>query len=640
MFGIFCSKCSHASPQEPGMDSGFIAKILPNLITITENIATVDPYITVDQFKDLLERLFGTLSGTEKVTFSSLLEFYRLVRKTQSIPDNVVVVLKTLSQAFLSFAENPVAGSSVHDQPRYRSADLRAEIMQQLPRNGVGMSHSVVGVEGAEARRLREEIEQALLPIPGGKALPITCNGNDGIFRLEDHTCDCYCDVCKLIKSYTGLKELRMSPREFERHCGMGHAKKWKASIRIKEKDKKIYKTLGHAMDRLKIFKSIDGAEDDDLMIKYARPKMKGAKASVTNIEISELEKVAMRMKNKAQRQGTLADTELEIVKQTGDDAGKDKSNPINGIVDEKGEKNSPRGNVCNNHESKESKKEIVQQELQQASKDGAIPEIAAWRITENNYLALNINFGKFTFSGILPNLSCAGGDIVNEKAKQDEVVHDKLPAEQKKVGNDVPQPNSSSGRAKKRKRPTSQPITKNPEEYHKLLISGPLEGTLCVLCGKPEEKSSAADSLGELMLVKLTNVHNAWVHDQCAKWSPDVYDPNGDGLLEGVKDAIRRGRMIRCKHCNEKGATLGCLVETCRSSYHLACARECNCTLRLDPYEVYCPKHIKFSEKYSAKKKSRPKPPADPEAKKKRKSLSPLSKLGDVAASHLTKTD
>eukprot|EP00890_Picochlorum_soloecismus_P003723 jgi/Picsp_1/4351/NSC_01857-R1_histone-lysine n-methyltransferase mll len=632
---------SYASKRDYRSETSFLAKILPNLITVAENIATVDPYITVDQFKELLERLFGSFAGTEQISFSSLLEFYRVVRKTQNIPDNVVVVLKTLSQAFMNFAENPVdmaRGSA--DQPRYRSADLRAEIMQQLPRNGIGMSPSVLGGEGAEARKLREEMEQTIIHIPGGKALPITCNGNDGIFRMEDHSCDCYCDVCKLIKTYAGLKELRMSPREFERHCGMGHAKKWKASLRIKEKDKKVYKTLGYALDRLKIFNSIDGGKDDDLMIKYGRPKMKGAKASVANIDIADLEKVANRLKNKAEKQELSPATEPEIVKQTGDDAGREKASPINGVVDAEEEKKSSSSKVCNDNEAEEKKKEFVQQELKQASTGGATPEIAAWSITENNYLTLDINFGNFIFSGILTNLSRSDGETSNGQAKQDEVVHDKITAEQREVGNAVPQPNPSSvGKAKKDKKPTSQPITKKSEEYNKLLTSGPPEGTLCVLCGKPEEKGSGPNSLGELMLVKLTNVNNAWVHGQCAKWSPDVYDPKGDGNLEGVKDAIRRGRMIRCKHCNERGATLGCLVETCRSSYHLACARECNCILKLGPYEVYCPKHLKFAEKCSAKKKSRPKSPADTEIKKKRKSLSPLSKLGDVAASHLTET-
>ena len=37
---------------------------------------------------------------------------------------------------------------------------------------------------------------------------------------------------------------------------------------------------------------------------------------------------------------------------------------------------------------------------------------------------------------------------------------------------------------------------------------------------------------------------------------------------------AVRRGRLIKCKVCNSKGATLGCHVATCKNSAHLPCAR------------------------------------------------------------------
>ena len=59
------------------------------------------------------------------------------------------------------------------------------------------------------------------------------------------------------------------------------------------------------------------------------------------------------------------------------------------------------------------------------------------------------------------------------------------------------------------------------------------------------------------------------------------------------MRDAIRRGRMLRCKTCNLKGATLGCLKKTCRASYHLSCARNHGCLLNVDPYVVACPEHV-----------------------------------------------
>ncbi len=67
----------------------------------------------------------------------------------------------------------------------------------------------------------------------------------------------------------------------------------------------------------------------------------------------------------------------------------------------------------------------------------------------------------------------------------------------------------------------------------------------------------------------------------------------SGDGELVGVKDAIRRGRMLKCKVCGEKGATLGCFLRTCRCSFHLPCARRNKNVIQMDPYYVACPEHF-----------------------------------------------
>lgn len=52
------------------------------------------------------------------------------------------------------------------------------------------------------------------------------------------------------------------------------------------------------------------------------------------------------------------------------------------------------------------------------------------------------------------------------------------------------------------------------------------------------------------------------------------------EGRLEGLPAEVRRGRSLKCKECGTKGATLGCHVATCRSSFHLPCARKSNCLL------------------------------------------------------------
>jgi len=114
---------------------------------------------------------------------------------------------------------------------------------------------------------------------------------------------------------------------------------------------------------------------------------------------------------------------------------------------------------------------------------------------------------------------------------------------------------------------------------------------------------------------------------------------------LEGVKEALRRGRMLRCKVCNERGATLGCLKRTCRASYHLSCAREHNCLLHIDPYVVACPEHVASLPNSTTRRRAsanpRPRKPAGeqpkalpaPTARQKSKSAAGLDALGQIAA-------
>lgn len=73
-------------------------------------------------------------------------------------------------------------------------------------------------------------------------------------------------------------------------------------------------------------------------------------------------------------------------------------------------------------------------------------------------------------------------------------------------------------------------------EAYERLLVSGPPPGTKCALCEKDVvdvipasdrgAMGRALHGLGGLMVVRITAVSNVWIHDQCARWSPEVYDP------------------------------------------------------------------------------------------------------------------
>ena len=64
---------------------------------------------------------------------------------------------------------------------------------------------------------------------------------------------------------------------------------------------------------------------------------------------------------------------------------------------------------------------------------------------------------------------------------------------------------------------------------------------------------------------------------------------------LEGLPEAVRRGRRIKCTECGQKGATIGCFTRGCRRSYHLQCACVAGCLIKVccgrqcQPEETAC---------------------------------------------------
>ncbi len=289
----------------------------------------------------------------------------------------------------------------------------------------------------------------------------------------------------------------------------------------------------------------------------------------------------------------------------------------------------------------------------------GHVPEIAGWRVTDANQLALTIQLGSVRFSGALaPARALALGALPAACGVAAAPTPAAAPAAPRAPGAapgagtapgagaalaaaaaaaaalagppppPPPPPPPRSGDF-----PRAGPVFRLPSgktlalqreeppapggahvderhaagaaEYERLLAAGPPDAAVCALChreGEPESEvddaargpgGRAAAGLGPLMLVRASAIASAWAHDQCARWSPEVHDPRGDGMLEGVKEAVRRGRMLRCRACNGKGATLGCLKKTCRHSYHLPCARETGCLTVVHPYVVACPEHV-----------------------------------------------
>ncbi|XP_021924700.1 histone-lysine N-methyltransferase trithorax isoform X1 [Zootermopsis nevadensis] len=83
----------------------------------------------------------------------------------------------------------------------------------------------------------------------------------------------------------------------------------------------------------------------------------------------------------------------------------------------------------------------------------------------------------------------------------------------------------------------------------------------------------------------------NEWVHANCALWSAEVFEEI-DGSLQNVHSAVSRGRMIRCRACGKKGASVGCCARNCAETFHFPCARRIGCSF-MDDKTVFCSAHL-----------------------------------------------
>uniref|UniRef100_A0A3B3XAD6 Histone-lysine N-methyltransferase n=1 Tax=Poecilia mexicana TaxID=48701 RepID=A0A3B3XAD6_9TELE len=105
-----------------------------------------------------------------------------------------------------------------------------------------------------------------------------------------------------------------------------------------------------------------------------------------------------------------------------------------------------------------------------------------------------------------------------------------------------------------------------------------------CVLCLQYGDEYT--NDCGRLLYIG----QNEWAHVNCALWSAEVFEDD-DGALKNVHTAVLRGRQTNCERCEKTGATVGCCLTSCTSSYHFMCARNCHCVF-LEDRKVYCPKH------------------------------------------------
>ncbi|KAI8109453.1 hypothetical protein M9434_000735 [Picochlorum sp. BPE23] len=569
-----------------------MASKVSNLIDVCEEIARLDPYISVEMCHSLIQLKFPDFPSKD-LTFGTLLGFYKTLRRCSDVPPQVMIVLETVWKAMtMSHIEKKVGLSS-------SGADDAAEYHPQVSESQGTTTMSEHQIKPPKRKRGRPRKNPDVPPPDpfanvvvietrsGEKAVEIECNGKNGLFRLDAQTCDCFCGMCSLIKTHMGKQELRMAPREFERHAGMAHAKKWKTSIHLLVNGKRS-KTLVKYLDKMGIEILPIQGPDDELVFKFAPPLGKGIASMVDHTMVPKIQEEREKMKKRALLSLGHAGTD-QIVQ------GGVKESPLPVTVDQSPALPQAQMATTEKKSVGRPKKfnpnpQPAAQAIEKAEKEKASPIIQSWKCDPKTLnLYLNVSYGDAKYSGVLPLLGLAGDDDVSPQPALDALIQQE--GQLLNVS-----PGSHSDESWKRSRQKEK-----LEEYQELLLRGPSKDSVCALCGLPGEEDPPASSkgffgrsetgLGELTLVKMSAVSTAWVHDQCARWSPEVHDPTGQGLIVGVKDAVTRGRRLRCKHCQNKGATLGCFSKRCKSSYHLNCARDV-CTYQMHPYLLFCPEH------------------------------------------------
>ncbi|XP_051899186.1 transcription factor 20 isoform X2 [Pristis pectinata] len=107
-----------------------------------------------------------------------------------------------------------------------------------------------------------------------------------------------------------------------------------------------------------------------------------------------------------------------------------------------------------------------------------------------------------------------------------------------------------------------------------------------------------------ELQLPQLPlDPNELWIHESCVLWASGVYLISG--RLYGLQEAVEMAREMKCSHCQEPGATLGCYCKGCPLNYHYICAMEADCFLNEENFSMKCPKHKHRATKGSSTEQS-----------------------------------
>ncbi|XP_061598303.1 histone-lysine N-methyltransferase 2B isoform X3 [Cololabis saira] len=146
-------------------------------------------------------------------------------------------------------------------------------------------------------------------------------------------------------------------------------------------------------------------------------------------------------------------------------------------------------------------------------------------------------------------------------------------------------QPNESRGPQADCKQSSITAHKSGAQHVSRLYSQGSTKADMrqCALC--QQYGDAAAIEAGRLLYLG----QNEWAHVNCCLWSAEVYEQNS-ALLQ-VHSAVSRGRSLRCDHCGQSGATVGCCLATCQSNFHFMCARADRCVFQQDR-KVYCYQH------------------------------------------------
>ena len=495
-------------------DAMVLVKILPTLLQLADRIAAADPYTSVEQCQQVIQQVFGDVPSKDQLDFSSLLDYYRALRNTQDIPNETVVVLKTISQALqnlgheaertVSLEMSPQMNEAIQGLKELKStkptAETHGNAAFDLGRlSARGDEKAEVNSEGQARAQKRSPVSNLskhprFRPDELPKEVQVSCAGTKALFNLETQTINCLCPLCAQFKIFLGIPEIDMSAKCFERHCGMGHAKKWKTSIRMADSKWGPEGSIGNWLEQAGIECRYPVGKDDYLISTYGYSSRKCERAEIQEELMKLLEADPRAVELAERRRANFASQPA---------TGKRKAEDVPSSSPEKG-----KSKVQREMEATEDIREMETEEKIQKLKvkiDDKHPEIIDWKMTCGD-LDISIKLGNVIYKGTLTSSTVKKSEhsqpkIETIQEKMDRALDDELNALQQKE-------------------------KESERVLRELAQVGPSPESTCAFCN--EKILGNQEGLGAFFLVQYhaSKGGTVWVHDQCAKWSPEVYDP------------------------------------------------------------------------------------------------------------------